>query len=193
MITIGTKETVLGPCEDTSFLEEQEPVSDNYAEELKRAVELMAELKVNMDNAEMAYNQAKMAYDTFRSVTMPQKLRNAGVEQCTLDSGLTIAIKQEITCSPNKNDKDRAALCDWLHEHEADYLVKKTYSVGEEDIEKLKAMGINFMEQSAVNTNSLKSWLKSQLGYDGISAPVMELTDVPDYVHFYVRETTEVK
>lgn len=190
-MTIGVKETCLGPCqEDTSFLENTQP---NFAEDLRLAVELMADLKIKMDEAEEAYNRAKMAYDTYRSITMPQKLRNAGVEQCTLDDGMTVSIKQEVTCSPNKNDKDKAALCDWLHTHDADFLVKKTYSVGEQDLEKLKSLGINYMEQAAVNTNSLKSWLKSQLGLDGISAPVMEQADVPEYIHFYVRETTEVR
>lgn len=177
---------------DTSFLEEEHAVS-NYAELVNAGVKKLAQLKLTMDEAEAAYNKAKNEYNIYRSTDLPQTLRNAGITSCVLDSGLTLSIKQEVTCSPNKNAADKAALVSWLDTHEGGHLVKKTYLIGEQDVEKVKAMGINCMEETSVNTNSLKSWLKSQLGMDGISPAVIETTDIPDYVHFYAIEVAVLK
>ena len=176
---------------DLSFLEEQQPAA-NYSEVVKQAVDKMSRLYADMLAAEEAAKKAKRAYDDWRSIDMPTILHNAGISSCELDSGVRVSLKQEITCSPNKNEKDRQVIASWLESHGGGHLIKRKYSIGEQDLDKLKDNGINYMEVMDINTNSLKAWLKGALGLDGISVPSIQKEDIPECVHFFVLETAIV-
>ncbi len=59
-------------------------------------------------------------------------------------------------------------------------------------IENLKKSDVPYVEKWDMNTNSLKAWIKSQLGADGGEAQ-FSIQDIPDCVHFSQIDEAEIK
>lgn len=154
--------------------------------------EKLKELQIAMLQTQAAAEQAKKAYEHFANVVIPQEMFSLGVESIGLSTGGSIKLKHNFYCQPNKNDADRKKIVEWLRQNGGGHIVKSEASVSAEDISKLKADGIPYVENTAVNTASLKAFLKDKIGATtGIQQ--IKLEDIPDCIHFQEVTTVELE
>lgn len=156
---------------------------------LSQMGEHLKELKAKMlEDAEKA-EQSKKAYEHFANVVVPHEMFSCGVNSVSLASGGTLSIKHNFYCQPNKNAEDRKKIVEWLRAHNGGHIIEHDATVSADDMGKLDANGVPYIENTSVNTAKLKSFLK-----DGIGATtgVQQFTidDIPACVHF--QEVTTV-
>jgi len=113
------------------------------------------------------------------------EMQDAGANSLVMDDGGTVGVASEIHCTINKNPDDVDRVKQWLVEHKADHLIKaEVLEVYPRYEEQLRAAGVPFSTITKFDTNSVKKWLKSQLGYTG-GAALMSLSDLPHGITFY--------
>jgi hypothetical protein len=178
---------------DVAFLEEesQEQTASNVLKDIREKATKLAELRVDMDLAEEAYKQAKKDYDTYRCVTLPNIMKMHDIDMVRLSSGAVIEVLKKYYCSPNKNDEDRQAIYEWLEENNGSDLIKKEIKVDPDNQKKLVEAQIPFSLDKNVNTNSLKAWLKDQVG-GNTGVAIIDINDIPKCVHFIVQDECEI-
>ena len=164
----------------------------NVLKNLSTMGEKLKELQLKMLEAEAAADQAKKEYEHYAHVVIPQEMFSAGVDSIGLASGGSLRVKRNFYCQPNKGAEDRAKIVKWLRENGGDYLVKHDASVSAEDMDKLEKNGIPFVENTNVNTTSLKAFLKDKLG---VTTGVQQITveDIPKCIHFQEVTTVELE
>lgn len=180
-------------AEDLSFLNSGIQEQDkNVLKNLSTMGEKLKELKLAMEVKATEAEQAKKAYEHFANVIIPQEMFSAGVESIGLSSGGSLKVKRNYYCQPNKNEEDRKKIVAWLRSNGGGHLVKHDASVSASDMEKLEASGIPFIENTSVNTTSLKSFLKDKLG---VTTGVQQITieDIPACIHFQEVTTVELE
>ena len=167
----------------------------NFEARIEEAVKTMTALKDTVEELEEALKNAKRKYETFRTDDFPLLLREAGIEALTTASGLRVELVREITCSPNKNDKDQASLMKFLRKHNGAHLIKELLEVvpDEKTIQALEASNIDYNIKESVNTISLKAFLKAKLGWDGVSVATLKEEQIPECLHFYAPVVVKIK
>jgi len=153
--------------------------------------EQLKQLKVKQLAAEEAAVQAKKEYEHYAHVVLPAEMRACGVDSISLSTGGTMSIKHNFYCQPNKNEADRKIIADWLRAHGGAHLIVHDATVSADDMDKLDAEGIPYIENATVNTASLKSFLKEGIGAtSGVQQFTIE--DIPACVHFQEVNTVEI-
>jgi len=178
--------------DDLSYMTEGESISDGDTQvlgNLSAMADHMKALANRVMEAEAVYKQAQQEYDTYRYQVLPSAMLSAGVQNVTTSDGARIEVKNKFYCNPNKNDADRMKIGAWLRDHGADHLVKKQGIVTE--MEALRESGVPFVEKWDMNTNSLKAWIKDQLGMNGGVAK-FSIGDVPECIHFTQIDEVEL-
>ena len=176
--------------EDYSYLEINQ-ADAQVLSKLKEMGEHLKELKMKQLLAEEEADKAKKAYEHFANVIIPAQMHACGVDSITLSSGGTLSVTHKFYCQPNKNPEDRKKIYEWLKKYNGEHLLKKTASVASDDISKLTNAGIPFIENNDVNTQSLKSFIKSGLGLsDGPQQ--FDLQDIPECIHFQEVSAAEI-
>lgn len=180
--------------DDLDFLEDETitQTDQNVLKNLSQMGETLKALKVKMLTAQAEADQAKKEYEHYANVLIPQQMFSAGVDCIGLASGGMLKVKRNFYCQPNKNAEDRKKIVEWLRANGGDYLVKHNASVSAEDMKKLEVNGIPFIENTDVNTTSLKSFIKDKLG---VTTGVQQLSieDIPTCIHFQEVTTTELE
>lgn len=154
--------------------------------------EQLKALQVTMLEAQAAAEQAKKAYEHYANVIIPQEMFSAGVDSIGLASGGMLKVKRNFYCQPNKNPEDRKKIVDWLRANGGEHLVKHDASVSAEDMDKLEANGIPFIENTNVNTTSLKAFLKDKIGAS-TGVQQINIEDIPACIHFQEVTTVELE
>jgi hypothetical protein len=178
---------------DLSYLETGIETQDKTVlKNLSSMGEKLKELKINMEIKAAEAEQAKKEYEHYAHVVIPQEMFSAGVDSIGLSSGGSLKIKRNFYCQPNKNAEDRATIANWLRTNGGDYLIKHDASVSAADMDRLKDNGIPFVENTSVNTTSLKSFIKDKLG---VTTGVQQITvdDIPKCIHFQEVTTVELE
>lgn len=153
--------------------------------------EQLKQLKVKQLAAEEAAEQAKKEYEHYAHVVLPAEMRACGVDSISLSTGGVMSIKHNFYCQPNKNEADRKTIVKWLREHGGAHLIVHDATVSADDMDKLDAEGIPYIENATVNTASLKSFLKEGIGAtSGVQQFTIE--DIPACVHFQEVNTVEI-
>ena len=117
---------------------------------------------------------------------------SAGVDSIGLSSGGSLKVKRNFYCQPNKNPEDRKKIVEWLRANGGGHLVKHDASVSAEDMDKLEQNGIPFVENTNVNTTSLKAFLKDKIGATtGVQQITLE--EIPACIHFQEVTTVELE
>jgi hypothetical protein len=142
--------------------------------------------------AEVIFKQAQQEYDTYRFQTLPAAMQSAGVMSVTTSDGHSIEVKIKFYCNPNKNDADRMIIGKWLKEHGAEHLIKKQAIVDGTQLDTLKATGVPYVEKWDMNTNSLKAWIKDQLGLGKAGMAQISTSDIPECIHFIQVDEVEL-
>lgn len=159
---------------------------------LSQMGEQLKELRLKMLETQAAAESAKKAYEHYANVIIPQEMFSAGVDSIGLASGGSLKVKRNFYCQPNKNDADRRKIVEWLRANGGDYLVKHDASVSAEDMDKLEQNGIPFIENTSVNTTSLKSFIKDKLGVT-TGVQQIDIKDIPECIHFQEVTTVELE
>lgn len=158
---------------------------------LAKMGERLKELKQKQLEAEAIADQAKKEYEHYANVVVPQEMFSAGVESLSLKSGGSLSLKHNFYCQPNKNVEDRKKIVDWLRANNGGHLVEHDATVAAEDMDRLTADGIPFIENTVVNTAKLKSFLKDGIGAtSGVQKFTIE--DIPACIHFQEVTTVDI-
>lgn len=159
---------------------------------LSQMGEKLKELKISMEAAIASAEQAKKAYEHYANVIIPQQMFSAGIDSIGLSSGGSLKVKRNFYCQPNKNEADRKKIVKWLRENGGEHLVKHDASVSAEDMDKLDAQGIPYIENTNVNTTSLKAFLKDKIGAT-TGVQQISIDDIPACIHFQEVTTVELE
>lgn len=159
---------------------------------LSKMGEKLKELQVAMLAAQAEAERTKKEFEHYANVLIPMEMFSAGIDSICLVSGGVLRVKRNFYCQPNKNDADKKVIADWLRANGGDYLIKHDASVSAQDMEKLDAQGIPYVENTSVNTTSLKAFIKDKLG---VTTGVQQITidDIPKCVHFQEVTTVELE
>jgi len=171
------------------------PINTSDKEVLKNLSQMgekLKELQLKMLEAQTLAEQAKKEYEHYANVVIPQEMFSAGVDSIGLSSGGSIKVKHSFYCQPNKNAEDRKTIVEWLRANGGGHLVKHDASVSAEDMDKLEQNGIPFVENTSVNTTSLKAFLKDKIG---ATTGVQQITidQIPACIHFQEVTTVELE
>lgn len=178
---------------DDSFLMDTFTAQDkSVLKNLSTMGEKLKELQLRMLEAQTLAEQAKKEYEHYANVIIPQEMFSAGVDSLTLSSGGSLRVKRNFYCQPNKNPSDKAKIAAWLRANGGGHLVKHDASVSATDMDKLEQNGIPFVENTSVNTTSLKSFLKDKLGVT-TGVQQIKIEDIPPEIHFQEVTTVELE
>lgn len=173
---------------DTAIKQEDKGVLKNLSE----MGEKLKQLQLKMLETQTLAEAAKKEYEHYANVIIPQEMFSAGVDSIGLATGGSLKVKRNFYCQPNKNEADRKKIVEWLRANGGGHLVKHDASVSAEDMEKLDAQGIPYIENTSVNTISLKAFLKDKIGATtGIQQIAVE--DIPTCIHFQEVTTVELE
>ena len=169
-------------------------VENNDKQVLKHLSEMGEQLKKLKEKqlaAEAAAEQAKKEFEHYANVVIPSEMHSCGINSISLASGGSLSLKHNFYCQPNKNAEDRKKIVEWLREHNGGHIVEHDATVSAEDMELLDKNGIPFIENTVVNTQKLKSFLK-----DGIGATTgvqqFAIDEIPACIHFQEVTTVEI-
>lgn len=176
---------------ETDYLQAVSAPSMAIMQNVARIGAQLKELKTKMLAAEANYSAAKKEYEHYANVIVPQEMYAAGIENLSLAEGGSITLNRQYFCNPNKNPADRKIISDWLKAHGGEHLIKSTLSVAGEDADALKESGVPYTEDTAINTNSLKAFLKAGIGLSGTQQ--FKIDEIPSCIHFQETVTAEIK
>ena len=180
-------------AEDFSYLDSGISEQDKgVLKNLSQMGEKLKELQLRMLETQTIAEQAKKEYEHFANVISPQEMFSAGVDSIGLASGGALRVKHNFYCQPNKNAEDRKKIVEWLRANGGGHLVKHDATVSPEDMDKLEKNGIPFIENTSVNTTSLKAFLKDKIG---ATTGVQQITvdEIPECIHFQEVTTVELE
>jgi len=159
---------------------------------LSQMGEKLKELKVTMETAKATAEQATKAYEHYANVVIPQQMFSAGIDSIGLSSGGSLKVKRNFYCQPNKNAEDKATIAKWLRENGGEHLIKHDATVSAVDFDKLQESGVPYIENTSVNSQSLKAFLKDKIGATtGIQQ--ISIDDIPACIHFQEVTTVELE
>ncbi|MBD5398495.1 hypothetical protein HDR60_03240 [bacterium] len=154
--------------------------------------EKLKELQCKMLETQAAAELAKKEYEHYAHVILPQEMFSAGVDSIGLSSGGSLKIKHNFYCQPNKNLADRKKIVEWLRANGGEHLVNHDATVSASDMSKLSDNGIPFVENTVVNTSSLKAFLKDKIGAT-TGVQQIDIKDIPECIHFQEVTTVELE
>lgn len=150
-------------------------------------VEKLRTAQFAMDNAEAVFNEAKNQYQKIVQEVC-QCFRNNGLEALHCSDGSQIQITSNVRCSIKKDDASKAEVAQWLRDRGMDNLVSSELIVMPSQAEKLKAMNVPFDEETTMNTNSVKAYVRGEL-----DAGTLERTDIPKGLSWFEYDDVTIK
>lgn len=169
-------------------------VESNDKQVLKHLAEMgeqLKQLKEKQLAAEAAAEQSKKEFEHYANVIIPSEMHSCGINSISLASGGSLSLKHNFYCQPNKNAEDRKKIVEWLRAHNGGHIVEHDATVSADDMDKLDASGIPFIENTTVNTQRLKSFLKDGIG---VTTGVQQfaIDEIPACIHFQEVTTVEI-
>lgn len=153
----------------------------------------LRELKQRMIDTKAAADAAEKEYKHYAEVLVPMQMKAVGLDSIKLASGETLCITHNVYCEPNKNERDRAIIANWLAKYNGGHLVKQEATVAQDSLADLDAAGIDYAVSKNINTNSLKAFIKNLLGLAKGSTKVIDVSDIPECIHFHMVDKVEVR
>lgn len=137
--------------------------ADNTAmAEVGKMVDKLRSAQFAMDNAEVAFNEAKNQYQKVVQEVC-QCFRNNGLEALHCSDGAEIQIASNVRCSIKKDAAAKAEVAKWLRDRGMDNLISSELIVMPSNKAKLDSMGVAYDEETTMNTNSVKAYVKGEL------------------------------
>lgn len=182
-----------GRPDSLDFLTEEEPKTAMQVQaELAAMADTLTKLEFEYVTALEKMEQAKKIYDEFRCVTLPNAFRMAGLLGVVTTHGARVTIERKYYCTPNKNEEDQKIMIDWLEKNGGKDLIKRQAIVDATKIPLLVELKIPHTQKRDVNTNSLKAWLKREVGENNNVANI-KIEDVPPCMHFVCMDEAKIQ
>ena len=159
---------------------------------LSKMGDRLKELRIAMLTAEESFKQAKNEYEHYANVTIPTEMLSAGIDSISLASGGRLSVSHKFYCQPNKNPVDKAKIAEWLRANGGDSIIEHDATVSADDMDRLTDQGIPFIENTSVNTQRLKSFIKEGIG-QGMGPARFKVEDIPECIHFQEVTTVELE
>lgn len=142
-----------------------------------------------MLEAEEQFKTAKAEYEHYANTVLPMEMFSVGLDKIVLSSGGSITRISKFYCQPNKNDKDRKEMANWLRTiPDGDSLISGVANVNSDYIQKLKSAGIPYDSSEKINTNSLKAFLANK-----VESGELTVDDIPKCIHFQEVSTVDIE
>lgn len=159
----------------------------NWASEIKRESGELLNCLLKLQEAEIAYLEAKSTYERMQR-KLAETMRLNGLESIDTDRGCRLAVVEKAYCNINKNEEDRERVAKWMERLGFDAKVKRSATVAQSSIGALRDAGIPFQEVLDVNTNSVKAVIKELL-----ASGMITTDDIPKGCTYYQEDIVEVK
>ena len=159
----------------------------NWADEIRRESDELMESLLKLQEAEIAYMDAKGVYER-KQRKLAETMRLNGLESIDTDRGCRLAVVEKAHCNINKNAEDRERVAKWMERLGFDTKVKRSATVAQSSIDALRDAGIPFQEVLDVNTNSVKAVIKELL-----ASGMITTEDIPKGCTYYQEDIVEVK
>lgn len=143
-------------------------------------------------DAEEALKELKQQFRDFNEVAIPELMEQLGFEKITLTDGRQVAVSESIQCSipaPQRNNAYK-----WMDNNGHGDLIKtkivENFDRGEKAqaekvFDQLSAMGLHPQLSESVHPQTLKAWLRTEMG-EGRTPP-------DDLFKIHVHKVTKVK
>lgn len=158
-----------------------------WASEIRKESDELLEAMSKFQLAEIAYIEAKSAYEHMQR-KLAETMRLNGLESIDTDRGCRLAVVEKAHCNINKNAEDRERVAKWMEGLGFDAKVKRSATVSQASIEELRTLGIPFQEVLDINTNSVKAVIKELL-----AGGMITTDDIPKGCTYYQEDIVEVK
>lgn len=155
--------------------------------EVNAMVEKLRVAQFAMDNAEVAFNEAKNQYQKIVQEVC-QCFRNNGLEALKCSDGHSVEITSNVRCSIKKDAASKAEVAKWLRERGMENLVSSELIVMPSQAEKLKQMNVPFDEETTMNTNSVKAYVRGELEQGS-----MTREDIPKGLSWFEYDDVVIK
>lgn len=165
--------------------------TSNLMKQIQDHVKQLRALQWKMIEAEEAFKKAEKEFNDYSRNVMPDLFKMNGLDTLRLEDGAVVRVVTKTNCSINKNDNDRATVAEWLRQHGGETLVKSECIVPTSQVEKMKAAGVIYQEETNMNTNAVKAFLLDQLGQKGAPATITK-EDLPHGLNFFQFDEMEV-
>jgi hypothetical protein len=169
------------------WIDEQQTDSSALAE-VKASIDKWRELKFAMDEAESKFLHAKNTYEEYVKNELVGKLRTNGIESLGLEDGAKLELQTQYKCSIKKDEASKMQVAEWLREQGMDNLVKNTLIVMPSAKAKLDELHIPYDEDIAMNTNSIKAYIKGEMQINNIKQE-----DLPKGLSWYQWDDVIIK
>lgn len=127
---------------------------------------------------------------------IPTLLSQHGLETLGLENGASVSIKEDIFAGVPKDPKAAKAALTWLSAHGGADLIKDSVEVVDPPkslITTLDEDGVDYERTQKVNANSLKAWLKAQLGLSKGSIAKMQAAEIAPELGLYRYKKAVIK
>jgi hypothetical protein len=172
-------------------------MSEDWLDEVKADKTAMAEVNAMVeklriaqfekDNAEAVLNEATNRYQKIVQEVC-QCFRNNGLEALKCSDGHSVEITSNVRCSIKKDAASKAEVAKWLRDRGMENLVSSELIVMPSQAEKLRKMNVPFDEETTMNTNSVKAYVRSELNQGS-----MTRDDIPKGLSWFEYDDVVIK
>ena len=149
-------------------------IGDNSKSALTGLVTQLYEAEADVARLDDELKAAKKRVVNISEEQLPEMLQDMGLEEGTVEGGLSIAIEEKVHASPKKDNREK--VYDWLEEHGHGGLVKRTgvFTVGRNEEKKFRR------------------WLKSIKTYAGVFQRKVEPATLTKFVNDQLKAGTDI-
>lgn len=160
-------------------------------------VDKLKEIRDEIAEREAALKELKKQDEKLSMEIIPTYFQQHGISELALENGQKVLVKEDLAASvPVKDLIKREAVIKWLIQHGGGDLVKDTLTIEDPEVDTIKyltARGYSPEVTVAVNSNSLKAFLKEALGMKKGAVATISAQDVPPELSLYVYSKTDIK
>ncbi len=186
--------------DDEDFLSEQPKevteIEGLLDQEVMEEVLKLINLDIDIATQESKLSAIKAERLRIGSTVIPEMFQKKKWSMMKMKNGMKIEITEDISVSvPAKDLEKRKLALDWLKANEGASLIAKEVALGEwseEKVSKLQVLGLTYLVQESVNTNSLRSWIKGKLGMKKNSIPTLALSEIPPFLSPFLIKDTKI-
>jgi len=181
---------------DLSFLEEDDNINMNVADEVGKILDLLITKRKAVAEAEEVLKALKDDELQLVRVTIPQIFKKNRIDDISLSNGVHVATKEEITCQLIKDEERRKQAFAWLTDNGGESLIKDVLTIDSPSlplIDVLNKGGVVYSITKDVNVNSLKAWFREKLGMKRGVIATLEQSSVPKEFGLFTYDIATIK
>ena len=169
----------------TSLMDEMTVMTSNWIkvqQEINRLEDILKELNTQ---------ERKISMEI-----IPQMFSQHGLTKLLLNNGIEVSVKEDIDASIPADEQKAEIAFKWIAKNGGGDMIKDTLSImdpSKEIIDKVVSDGFDFDRTRKVNANSLKAWLRGELGMKEKSIARIKPEDVPTEMRLFRYSKAKMK